>query len=478
MSTSAPPAGGPRFPGNGLHPLARALNASVRFDRRLWREDIQGSLAHAAELRAQGLLTAADHDAICAGLAAIADDIAAGRFDWDEALEDVHMNIEARLTERVGEAGRRLHTGRSRNDQVATDLRLWVMAAADRCRAALAGLRTALVERAAETVEVLLPGYTHLQRAQPVRLALHLMAYYEMFTRDDARLADARGRAAVMPLGSAALAGTGFPYDRARVAAALGFTRPSANALDAVSDRDFAVEAIAAAALGMTHLSRLGEELVLWSTAEFGFVELDPAWTTGSSIMPQKRNPDVCELLRGKAGRVTGDLVALLTVLKGLPLAYNKDLQEDKEPVFDALDTLHDCAAAAEGIVRTARFQETRLRAALDDGGGYPTATELADYLVERGVPFRDAYASAAEVVRRCRDTGRRLDELSAAELAAADARFGPDVAARLTPEAAVERRRALGGTSRAQVQAQILAAREALAAFPIDQKHRQKESK
>jgi len=451
----------PKFPGSGLHPLAQRLNTSVQYDQRLWREDIRGSRAHAAELLRQGLLTDEDHAAISTGLDDIHAALEAGSFPFDPTLEDVHMNIEARLSEAVGEAGRRLHTGRSRNDQVATDLRLHVMTGIDGWLAALHLLRTSLVKRASETVDVLLPGYTHLQRAQPVRLALHLLAYYEMFSRDSERLRQCAERTAVSPLGSAAMSGTGFPYDRDRVAMELGFARASNNALDAVSDRDFAVELNSAGALVMVHLSRLGEELVLWSTAEFGFAELDPAWCTGSSIMPQKRNPDLPELLRAKSGRVTGNLMGLLMVLKGLPLAYNKDMQEDKEPVFDTLDTVLDCLHAAEGLVATTRFVPERMRRALDDG--FPGATELADFLVEAGVPFREAYAAVRSAVDRCRDSGRRLEELTEQELSEIHPRLLPEVLVRLKPEVAVERRSARGGTARTSV---VNAIRDAEAAL------------
>ena len=450
-----------KFPGRGLHPVAQRLNTSVGYDQRLWREDILGSRAHAAELHRQGILSDADLQAIGGGLDTIQAELETGSFHFDPALEDVHMNIEARLTDAIGEAGRKLHTGRSRNDQVATDLRLHVMRGIDGWLAVLHRLRSTLVKRASETVDVLLPGYTHLQRAQPVRLALHLLAYYEMLTRDARRLQDCLQRTAVSPLGAAALSGTGFPYDRDRVAAALGFGRAANNALDAVSDRDFVVELLSAGSLIMVHLSRLGEELVLWSSAEFGFVELDPQWCTGSSIMPQKRNPDLPELLRAKAGRVTGHLMSLLMVLKGLPLAYNKDMQEDKEPCFDTLDTVLDCLQAAEGLVATARFVPDRMRAALD--AGFPGATELADFLVEAGVPFREAYAAVRSAVDTCRASGRRLEDLSSKELEAIHPSLTGDVSMRLKPEVAVERRSARGGTARTAVVAAIRDAEAAL---------------
>jgi argininosuccinate lyase len=437
------------------------LNASVGFDRRLWREDIDGSLAHAAMLAKQGILTNEDLEAIRAGLAAIRADIEAGRFTWEQALEDVHMNIERRLTERIGPAGARLHTARSRNDQVATDLRLWLLRYLDALGPRLDALQGALLDVAERDGDAILPGYTHLQRAQPILLAHHLLAYVEMFERDRGRFADCRERAAESPLGAAALAGTPFPIDRAATAQALGFLRPMANSLDAVADRDFAVEFAAAAALTMTHLSRLAEELVLWSSQEFGFVELGDAFATGSSIMPQKKNPDIPELVRGKTGRVFGDLVALLTLIKGLPLAYNKDLQEDKEALFDAADTLADCIEATARLLPALKVRRARMRAACD--AGFVTATDVADYLARRGLPFRDAHHVVGRLVAWCIAHDRTLPSLTLDEFRGFSDRFEADVLEAVTVEASVAARRSAGGTAPERVAEALAAARERL---------------
>jgi len=426
--------------------FVEAFTASVGFDRRLYRHDIQGSIAHATMLARAGVLTAKERDAIVKGLQAIEAEIERGEFAWSEALEDVHMNIEARLTERIGEAGKKLHTGRSRNDQVATDLRLYLRDGIDAARAELRRLRAALVTLAEREAETLMPGFTHLQIAQPVTFGHHLLAWFEMLTRDDARLRDCRARVNVLPLGAAALAGTGYPIDRAYTAELLGFDAVAENSLDAVSDRDFAIEFAAACALVMVHLSRMAEELVLWSSSQFDFVELPDAFCTGSSIMPQKKNPDVPELVRGKSGRVFGDLMGLLALMKGQPLAYNKDNQEDKEPVFDALDTVLGCLRAFADMLPALRVKrEVLARAARQ---GYSTATDLADYLVRLGVPFRDAHEAVGKAVRAALDSGRELAQLSLDELRAFSARIGEDVFAALSPEGSVRARRHVGGTA------------------------------
>jgi len=441
------------------HPLMQRINASIGFDKRLWAEDIRGSVAHARMLAACGIIGEADRDAILAGLEAIAREIEEGRFVFDPALEDIHLNIEARLTERIGEAGRRLHTARSRNDQVATDLRLWVRSAIDRAEALLRELQAVLLDLAERHAADVMPGFTHLQAAQPVTLGHHLVAYVEMLGRDRDRFACARRRLDECPLGAAALAGTSFPIDREATARELGFDRPMANSIDAVSDRDFVLDYLASASICAVHLSRLAEELVLWSTPQFGFVRLPEAFTSGSSIMPQKRNPDAAELVRGKSGRVIGHLVALLTVLKGLPLAYSKDMQEDKEGLFDAADTLELCLAASAAMLREARFDVARLRAAASLG--HTTATDLADWLVRvKGVPFREAHAVAARAVRRAEELGCGLEDLSDAELAALDPRLDPRVREVLGVDRSVASRTSFGGTAPVRVREAIAAAR------------------
>jgi argininosuccinate lyase len=444
---------------SGPAPLMERINASIGFDRRLWAEDIRGSMAHARMLAARGIISEADRDAILAGLSAIGQEIAAGRFAFDPALEDIHLNLEARLTERIGEAGRRLHTARSRNDQVATDLRLWVKAAVDRVDGLLRDLQAVLLDKAEAHAADVMPGFTHLQAAQPVTLGHHLLAYVEMFGRDRSRFADARARMDECPLGAAALAGTSFPIDREATARELGFARPAANSIDAVSDRDFALDHLAAAAICAVHLSRLAEELVLWSTPQFGFVRLPEAFTSGSSIMPQKRNPDAAELVRGKSGRVIGHLVGLLTVLKGLPLAYSKDMQEDKEGLFDAADTLELCLAATAAMLEGARFDTDRLRAAA--GLGHTTATDLADWLVRvAGLPFRTAHGVAAAAVRRAEEKGCGLEDLADADLRALDPRLGPAVREVLGVDRSVASRTSLGGTAPVRVREAVAAAR------------------
>jgi len=427
--------------------IMQEINASIGFDRKLWRQDIRGSLAHAAMLTKIGVLTADDEAAIRGGLQAIAEDIEAGRFLFDVALEDIHMNIEARLTERIGEAGRRLHTARSRNDQVATDFRLWVRDAIDGLDAQLADVMLALAERAAEHAADPMPGFTHLQAAQPVTFGHHLLAYVEMLGRDRGRLRDARQRLNESPLGAAALAGTSFSIDRAMTAAELGFDRAAANSLDAVSDRDFALEFLSAAAISATHLSRFAEEIVIWSSAPFAFVRLSDAFTTGSSIMPQKRNPDAAELVRAKTGRVAGALVALLTVMKGLPLAYAKDMQEDKEPVFHAADAWALSLAATAGMVRDMTPNTDRMRAFA--GAGFATATDLADWLVRvLHLPFRDAHHVTGRLVARAEALGVDLAGLPLAEMQAVEPRITAEVFSVLTVDASVASRTSYGGTA------------------------------
>jgi argininosuccinate lyase len=440
---------GRRFAG-ALDPVAAQLNASIGFDRRLLPHDVAGSIAHARMLAARGIISTADADAIADGLRRVEARLAAGELTWDDALEDVHMNVEARLIDEIGDAGRRLHTARSRNDQVATDLRLYARAAAERLIAAIDELRRALLAQARAHVDTLMPGYTHLQRAQPVRLAHHLLAYDAMLARDRGRIADASRRADASPLGSGALAATTLPIDRDHVARALGFAAVTRNSLDAVGDRDFAIELVAACALAQVHLSRLGEELVLWMSSEFGFARIGEAYCSGSSLMPQKMNPDLAELVRAKAGRLIGAWVTLMTVVKGLPLAYNKDLQETQEPLYDAVETLEASLAVARGMVATLVFDVARLRAAVD--AGYLVATELADYLVTRGVPFREAHDVAGQLVRDASARGIELAALSLDELRAAHPAFDADVAAWLDPERAVDRRDVPGGPARAQV--------------------------
>jgi len=448
--------------GEPVDELVKLYTASVGFDRRLADADLAASLAHARMLGAKGILAPEDVAAIERGLAAIRDEIERGEFAWSHDLEDVHLNIEKRLTALVGDAGKRLHTARSRNDQVATDLRIYVRTAIDAIAASIADLRRALLNLAEKHASTIMPGFTHLQVAQPVTFGHHLHAYDCMFARDAERFADCRRRVNVLPLGSAALAGTGFAIDRASVARALGFDGVCPNSLDAVSDRDFAIEFAAAAALTMTHLSRFAEELVLWSSPRFGFVRLADRFCTGSSIMPQKKNPDVPELARGKAGRVFGDLVALLTVMKAQPLAYNKDNQEDKEPVFDIVDTLGPTLAIMTELVASGiAVNAERMRAAASEG--FATATDLADYLVRKGLPFRDAHEAVAQAVRHAESEGRDLSELPLSVLQ----RFSPlieeDVRAVLTLEGSVASRNHPGGTAPEQVRAAVRAAREGL---------------
>jgi argininosuccinate lyase len=440
----------------------KRFTASVDFDRRMAAVDIAGSLAHARMLAARGIVSAADLAAIEHGLALIKGEIDRGEFAWSRDFEDVHLNIEHRLTALVGDAGKRLHTGRSRNDQVATDLRLWLRDGIDAIAAQLVGLRRAFIDLAEQHADTILPGFTHLQVAQPVTFGHHLLAYEAMFARDSERLVDCRRRVNRMPLGAAALAGTSYPIDREAVARELGFESVCANSLDAVADRDFAIEFEAVAALVMVHLSRFAEELVLWSNPRFRFVQLADRFCTGSSIMPQKKNPDVPELVRGKSGRVVGHLVALLVLMKAQPLTYNKDNQEDKEPLFDTVDTLQDCLAimtdlTAGGIV----VDKERMRAAAREG--FATATDFADYLVRLGLPFRDAHEAVARAVRHAEGKGCDLPDLSLSELRQFSPLVDSNVFSVLTLEGSVASRNHAGGTAPAQVRAAAAAARAAL---------------
>src|SRR5260221_7696584 len=439
----------------------KRFTASVSFDQRLAKHDIAASLAHARMLAARGILPKPDLRAIEQGLAKIAKEIAAGKFAWSLDAEDVHLNIEKRLTALVGEAGKRLHTARSRNDQVATDLRLWLRAEIDALLKLVAALERALLAQASRHAALLMPGFTHLQVAQPVTFGHHLLAYVEMLERDRQRLMQCRARTNVLPLGAAALAGTSFPIDRQRVARELGFEGLSANSIDAVSDRDFAIEFCACAALVMVHLSRLCEELVLWASPRFGFVQLPDAYATGSSIMPQKKNPDVPELVRGKSARVFGSLVALLALMKSQPLAYNKDNQEDKEPLFDTVDTLKDCLAVFAGLIAGLRPVPRAMRAALAEG--HATATDVGDYLVRQGVAFRDAHEVVARAVREAERRGTDLARLPLATLRRFSPKIGADVKRVLTPEGSVASRDHLGGTAPAQVRKAAARARKRL---------------
>jgi len=439
--------------------VAEAFTTSLPFDRRLYPHDVAGSVAHVRALVRARLLTRREGARLEGGLARVRRELDAGRFRFLPSDEDIHMAIERRLTELVGPVGGKLHTGRSRNDQVALDLRLWLRAECAALDAALARVQRALATLARRHRDALLPGYTHLQRAQPILLAHHLLAYREMLARDRTRLRDCRVRADELPLGAGALAGAGFPLDRRFVARQLGFARVTANSVDAVADRDAAAEFLAAAAICAVHLSRLAEEIVLWASEEFGFIELPDAFATGSSMMPQKKNPDVAELVRGKTGRVTGALVALLTTLKGLPLAYNKDLQEDKPPLFDAADTLGQSLDVLAAMLPHLRFRTARMAAAAD---GLLLATDLADLLVERGVPFRRAHAIVGGLVRHCLATGTSLRELDADLLRRHSPHLTPELVRRLTPARSVARRRVVGGTAPREVARQLArAARE-----------------
>ena len=441
--------------------FVEAFTASVGFDRRMYHQDIDGSIAHATMLAHVGVLTAADRDAIIAGLEAIRAEIEAGEFEWSVALEDLHMNIEARLTARIGSAGKKLHTGRSRNDQVATDMRLYLRDELDSISRELVRARGALIDLAEAEADTIMPGFTHLQSAQPVTFGHHLLAWEAMLERDSGRLVDARRRINIMPLGAAALAGTSYPIDREFTAGLLGFDGVIGNSLDAVSDRDFIIEFVAVGALIMTHLSRCSEELVLWSSAQFGFIDLGDAFCTGSSIMPQKKNPDVPELLRGKTGRVNGALMSLLTLMKGQPLAYNKDNQEDKEPLFDTIDTLRGSLKVFADLVPAITVKREVMYASARRG--YATATDLADYLVRKGVPFRDAHEVVGKAVRLGLDTERDLSEMDLSELRGFSDAIDDDVFEVLTLEGSVAARDHIGGTAPNQVRAAVERARARL---------------
>ncbi|MBL7644751.1 MAG: argininosuccinate lyase [Candidatus Hydrogenedentes bacterium] len=449
---------GGRFEGQ-TDALVVALGESVSYDARLAPWDIRASIAHAEMLGDCGIIAKSEATKIIKGLKSIAKDVEAGKIAWDTAMEDVHTNIEAALVERIGDAGKRLHTGRSRNDQIATDMRLWMRDQIDAVVGLIGALRSALLDLAEAHLDVILPGFTHLQNAQPVLLAHHLLAYVEMLTRDAERFTQLRKRANVLPLGSAAMAGTPYPIDRNKVAKALGFDSISRNSMDAVSDRDHMIEFCGNAALVMMHLSRFSEELILWSTPAFGFVEIGDAFTTGSSIMPQKKNPDVAELVRGKTGRVYGDLNALLTLMKGLPMTYNRDLQEDKEAIFDASDTVQLCLAVFAAMIPSIAIQREAMAAATSQG--FMEATDLADYLVVKGVPFREAHGIIGRIVRHCVALKTTLPALALADYQRFSPKFEADVYAVLTPEAIVRRRNNPGGTAPGQVRKALKAARK-----------------
>ncbi len=460
MTGSSKPWGG-RFT-QSADPAAERFTGSLAFDRRLWPQDITGSMAWARALARAGLLTDAERDTILGGLDAVRAELEKGTFTFRPELEDIHMNIERRLAEIVGEVGGKLHTGRSRNDQIALDERLYLRDVVARIGEALRGVQEALVARAAETADAPMPGYTHLQRAQPIVLGHHLLAYVFMLQRDRERMAAAAARADTLPLGAGALAGTAFAIDREALARDLGFAAVTANSLDAVSDRDYVLEFLAAAAIAGMHLSRLAADLSLWATAEFGFVEFADAFATGSSIMPQKKNPDVAELIRGKSGRLYGNLVAVLTAMKGLPLAYNSDMQEDKEPFFDSVDTLEAVLGVLPPLLGSLTFRTERMRRAA--GEHYATATDLADYLVRKGLPFRQAHEVVGRVVRHALESGRELTALSLDELR----RFSPlvdaDVTSALTVEASLRARAVTGGTAPEAVQRALAHARRLIA--------------
>jgi argininosuccinate lyase len=452
---------GGRF-AEGPDAVMREINASLPFDKRMWQQDLAGSQAHVAMLAKQGIVSAEDAKAIADGLTQIAAEYAEHGPPTDLALEDIHMATEARLAELIGPVAGRLHTARSRNDQVATDFRLWVRAAIDAVEAGLAALQGALVIRAEEHVDAIMPGFTHLQSAQPVTLGHHLMAYHDMLSRDRGRFADARVRLNRCPLGAAALAGTSFPIDRDATAAALGFDGPTSNSLDSVSDRDFALEFLTAATQCSLHLSRLAEEIIIWASQPFGFVSLSDQWSTGSSIMPQKRNPDAAELVRGHSGRIMGCMTSLMVTMKGLPLAYSKDMQDDKPPVFEAHDLLALSIAAMTGMIETLSFRTDRMLALAESG--FATATDLADWLVrEGGIPFREAHHITGRAVKLAEDQGAKLHELTLAALQGIDGRITADVYGVLTVQASVASRTSSGGTAPVQVKLRIADAKAAL---------------
>ena len=441
--------------------IVEAFTESISYDRRLWRYDIEGSIAHATMLAKQGIIPRKDAAAIVRGLKEIASEIGSGRFRFNPALEDVHMNIEAALVRKIGAAGRRLHTARSRNDQVALDLRLYLRDETEHIISSIKGLQKTLVKVCGRYPRTIMPGYTHTQRAQPVLLAHHLLAYAEMFQRDRERFADSLARINVLPLGACAMAGTSLPIDRHYVAKLLGFRLVASNSIDAVSDRDFALEFLSCASIAMMHLSRLAEELVLWSTEEFGLIEISDRYTTGSSIMPQKKNPDVAELIRGKTGKVYGNLVSLLALMKGLPLSYNRDMQEDKPCVFDSADTLKSCLNIMQAMLPEVRFNADRMEATADKG--YSTATDLAEYLVRKGVPFREAHEITGKVVLHCISQKKGLQSLELKELRSFSSHFGKDVFASLGVAQSVSSRRSYGGTAPAEVKKQIARFRKLL---------------
>lgn len=434
--------------------LVDNFNASIPFDVRLYREDIQGSMAHAHMLVKQGILSPEDGEAIQKGLEEILADVEAGKVTFTLEREDIHMNVEALLTERIGDAGKRLHTGRSRNDQVAVDLRLYLRREIDELLRQLLALDRVIVQQARQHQNTVMPGYTHLQRAQPVSFAQHLLAYGYMFTRDITRLEDCRCRMNQCPLGSGALAGTTYPIDRWQTAHELGFAAPMSNSMDGVSDRDYALELLGDLSIIMTHLSRFAEEIILWCSWEFQFIELDDAYSTGSSIMPQKKNPDVAELVRGKTGRVYGHLMGLLTTMKGLPLAYNKDMQEDKEPVFDALDTVEQCLPVFTGMLETMRVKPEAMRKAAS--AGFINATDCADYLTKKGLPFREAYTVVGELVYQCIQQGRGLEDVPLEELRAVSPLFEEDVYDALRLETCMKQRKSYGGPAVEETSRQI----------------------
>ncbi|MEM7652887.1 MAG: argininosuccinate lyase [Pseudomonadota bacterium] len=440
--------------------VMEAINVSIDFDKRLYNEDIDGSLAHSAMLVSRGILTPGDGAAIRDGLEAVRKEIADGSFTFKPSLEDIHMNVESRLRELIGDSAGRLHTGRSRNDQVATDFKLWVRGRIDEAEIGLKALQTALIDQAEAHADTVMPGYTHLQPAQPVTFGHHLLAYVEMIGRDRGRLRDCRARLNECPLGAAALAGTSFPIDREMTAKTLGFDRPTANSLDSVSDRDFALEYMSAASILAMHLSRLAEEIVLWCSTAFGFIQLSDAFSTGSSIMPQKKNPDAAELVRAKAGRVLGSYVSLLMVMKGLPLTYGKDMQDDKEPAFEVADTLALCIAATTGMIADMKPIAARMRAATEDG--FLTATDLADWLVRAlNMPFRDAHHATAQVVAIAEQKGIQLAEVPLSAMQEVDARITEAVYSVLDVDSSVASRMSFGGTAPERVRESVAAARE-----------------
>nr|VFJ91665.1 MAG: argininosuccinate lyase [Candidatus Kentron sp. LFY] len=441
--------------------LVEEFTASIAFDQRLYPFDIVGSIAHVTMLASVGVLSMDDRDAIIQGLEGIGADIEAGGFEWSQQWEDVHMNIEAELVKRIGESGKKLHTGRSRNDQIATDLRLYLREETDTLLEELRELQSVILDIAEQETETLMPGFTHLQVAQPITFGHHILAWFEMLARDRERLLDARSRINRMPLGAAALAGTGFPINRAMTAELLGFEKLCENSLDAVSDRDFTIEFTAAAALIMTHLSRMSEELILWSSVPFGFIELGDGFCTGSSIMPQKKNPDVPELVRGKTGRVNGHLLALLVLMKGQPLAYNRDNQEDKEALFDAVDTTKACVRIYTRMLVSMTLKRHRMR--VQAGQGFPTATDLADYLVGKGIPFRDAHEIVGKIVRHGIDTKKDLATMTLEELRNFSPVIGEDVFALLSLEGSIASRNHIGGTAPEQIRKAVIRARKRL---------------